>query len=128
MPYNPDIHHRRSTRLKGYDYAAEGLYFITLCTAQRQCLFGAIVDGQMQLNPVGQIVAHEWMKTPQIRPNFDLDAWVVMPNHIHGIVIIFGITGQEQCSNCEQILPFCKAGQVTLISPTSFFLSPIDLG
>lgn len=88
MPYNPDKHHRRSIRLKGYDYAAEGLYFITLCTAQRQCLFGVIVNGQMQLNSLGQIVAHEWMKTPQIRPNFDLDAWVVMPNHIHGIVVI----------------------------------------
>ncbi len=88
MPYNPDQHHRRSTRLKGYDYAAEGLYFITLCTAQRQGLFGAVVDGHMELNLLGQIVANEWMKTPQIRSDFDLDGWVVMPNHIHGIVVI----------------------------------------
>ncbi len=88
MPYDPDKHHRRSIRLKGYDYSSAGFYFLTLCCYQRQYLFGSIVEGAMQLNELGQIVAEEWLKTPDLRPNFALDAWVVMPNHFHGIVII----------------------------------------
>lgn len=88
MPYHPDKHHRRSIRLKGYDYSSAGAYFITLCTHQRNCLFGAIADGEMHLNELGQIVADEWLKTLKIRPDFDLDEWIVMPNHIHGIVVI----------------------------------------
>jgi len=88
MNYDPEKHHRRSIRLPGYDYASAGMYFITLCCYQRQCLFGNIQDGEMHLNPLGQIVATEWLKTPQIRPNFGLDEWVIMPNHIHGIVTI----------------------------------------
>ena len=88
MPYDPDKHHRRSIRLPGYDYSSAGLYFLTLCCYQRQHLFGDIIDGTMHLNALGQIVAEEWLKTPFIRPNFALDAWVVMPNHLHGIIII----------------------------------------
>ncbi len=74
--------------LKGYDYASSGAYFITLCTHQRQCLFGDIIAGEMQLNLLGEIVAEEWQRTPEIRPNFAIDCWIVMPNHFHGIVII----------------------------------------
>ncbi|NJN20489.1 MAG: transposase [Leptolyngbya sp. RL_3_1] len=91
MWYNPDQYHRRSIRLKGYDYGASGLYFITLCCHQRQNLFGDIVDGEMTLNDQGKTVADEWMKTPHIRPTFELDAWVIMPNHIHGIIHISGV-------------------------------------
>ncbi|MEM6868962.1 MAG: transposase, partial [Cyanobacteria bacterium P01_C01_bin.121] len=68
MKYDPRKHNRRSIRLKGYDYASAGLYFITLCCHQRQCLFGNIADGEMQLNSFGQIVVAEWIKTPEIRP------------------------------------------------------------
>ncbi|MGB3491425.1 MAG: transposase [Elainellaceae cyanobacterium] len=88
MPFNSDRHHRRSIRLNGYDYSSPGAYFITICTYHRQCLFGDIIDGEMRLNNTGQLVASEWMKTTQIRPDFDLDEWIVMPNHIHGIVVI----------------------------------------
>ena len=88
MPYDPNKHHRRSIRLTSYDYASEGLYFITLCCHQRQHLFGTVVEGTMQLNTLGQIVAEEWLKTLEIRPNFALGEWVIMPNHLHGVVIV----------------------------------------
>jgi REP element-mobilizing transposase RayT len=77
-----------STRLKGWDYAAAGWYFVTLCTRQRECFFGEVQASGMQLSPLGVIVAEEWEKTATIRPNVELDEWVVMPNHLHGIIII----------------------------------------
>jgi putative transposase len=77
-----------STRLPGWDYAGAGWYFVTICTRNRECLFGDIVDGEMHLSSIGEIVAEEWQKTPDIRPNVVLDEWVIMPNHLHGIIII----------------------------------------
>jgi putative transposase len=88
MKYNPEIHHRRSIRLPGYDYGQAGLYFITICAWQRQCIFGAIEDGEMHLNPVGEIARDEWLKTAKMRPNIDIAEFVVMPNHVHGIIAI----------------------------------------
>lgn len=85
---DPRKHHRRSIRLQGYDYTRAGAYFITICTQGRECLFGEIVDGEMILNELGRIVQEEWEKTPAIRREMELDAFVVMPDHIHGIVII----------------------------------------
>ncbi len=90
MSYDPEIHHRRSIRLKGYDYSQAGAYFITICTHERECLFGEIRDGQMHLNEIGKIVETEWLKTAEIRDNVELDAFVVMPNHLHGIIVITG--------------------------------------
>jgi putative transposase len=88
VKYDPDKHKRRSIRLKGYDYSAAGLYFITLCTYQRECLFGKIADGVMRLNALGQIVADEWLRSLEIRQEIEFDEWIVMPNHLHGIVAI----------------------------------------
>ncbi len=90
MKYNPDYHHRRSIRLKGYDYRQAGAYFVTICTQDRECLFGEIVDGEMRLNELGQIVREEWFITAALRPYVRLaeDEFVVMPNHIHGIIWI----------------------------------------
>lgn len=88
MTYNPNIHHRRSIRLKGYDYTQPGYYFITICTQNHVCLFGEIRDGEIILNQYGQITHNEWMKTADIRPNIELGPFVIMPNHIHGIIII----------------------------------------
>jgi REP element-mobilizing transposase RayT len=94
--YNPNTHHRRSIRLKGYDYSQAGMYFITICCQDRACLFGEIVIGaddvnpKMRLNEMGIIAQNEWLKTPFIRPNVELGDFVVMPNHIHGIIIITG--------------------------------------
>ncbi len=88
MKYDPDKHKRRSIRLKGYDYSAAGMYFITLCTYQRGCLFGEISDGVMQLNRLGEIAAEEWLRSSEIRQEIEFDAWIIMPNHLHGIVVI----------------------------------------
>jgi hypothetical protein len=88
MKYNPNIHHRRSIRLKGYDYSQNGLYFITICTQNREHLFGTITNGQMALNPMGEIAHNEWFKTASMRPNIRLHEFIVMPNHIHGIIEI----------------------------------------
>lgn len=79
---------RRSLRLHGYDYAKAGAYFITICTIGRAQLFGHVVQGQAVLSPLGVLVAEEWQRTPTVRPNIDLDAFVVMPDHLHGIVIV----------------------------------------
>ena len=77
-----------SARLPGWDYASPGYYFVTIVTHGRIPYFGDIADGKMRLSPIGEIVADEWRKTPRIRPNVQLDEWVVMPNHIHGIIVI----------------------------------------
>ena len=86
--YNPQIHHRRSIRLKGYDYAQAGLYFITICCEGRIHRFGHIKNGEMILNEYGQIAFNEWVKTPQLRPNIELGEFIIMPNHFHGIIQI----------------------------------------
>ncbi|MDQ1327561.1 MAG: REP-associated tyrosine transposase [Candidatus Poribacteria bacterium] len=88
MKYDPDKHHRRSIRLKGYDYSQSGAYFITICTHDKKSLFGKIIDGNMVLNEFGKIVNDEWIKTEQIRKNVKIDEYMVMPNHLHGIIII----------------------------------------
>lgn len=86
--YDPNLHHRRSIRLKNYDYAGKGLYFITLCTAQRKNIFGRIINGELFLNPLGEIAKEEWAKTPEIRDNTSLGEFIIMPNHMHGIISI----------------------------------------
>ena len=79
---------RRQIRLPGYDYATPGAYFVTLCTEKRACLFGAVVDGKIHLHEAGQIVRIEWRRSAEIRCESSLDEFVVMPNHIHGIIFI----------------------------------------
>ena len=82
-------HHRRSIRLKGYDYSADGLYFITICTKDRQHLFGHVANGEMVLNETGQIVKSEWLNTVNVRQGeVILHDFVVMPNHFHAIIEI----------------------------------------
>ncbi|MFN4844547.1 MAG: transposase [Dolichospermum sp.] len=88
MTYNPDIHKRQSIRLKGYDYSQSGLYFITICCYQRECLFGNIMNSQIILNNFGQLIKEEWLKSAEIRKEIEFDDFVIMPNHFHGIVII----------------------------------------
>ena len=100
MKYDPAKHHRRSIRLKGYDYSQAGFYFVTICCHQRQRLFGKIVNGAIQLNKYGEIVEDEWLKSSIIRQEIELDEYVVMPNHFHGIVIINPVG-----VNCRSPLP-----------------------
>ncbi len=92
MSYDPEKHFRRSIRLKGYDYSRPGMYFVTLCTQNRECLFGEIVNSEMQLNEFGKIVDEEWRRSPEIRNEIELDEYSVMPNHVHGIITIIGST------------------------------------
>ena len=86
--YNPYIHQRRSIRLKNYDYSQAGAYFLTICVNHRECLFGAVEDNDMQFTEIGNIVVRCWQQIPDHCPNIELDAYVVMPNHIHGILVI----------------------------------------
>ena len=81
-------HHRRSIRIKGYDYTRPGAYFVTICTHNRAFLFGEVTNGKMHLNAFGHIVESCWHDLPNHYPNLLLDAFTVMPNHVHGIVII----------------------------------------
>ena len=94
MTYSPDIHHRRSIRLRGYDYAASGTYFVTLCAHQRECLFGSIADGESCLNDAGLVMERLWLKLPERFPDVVLDEYVVMPNHFHGIIVISDRRGE----------------------------------
>jgi REP element-mobilizing transposase RayT len=77
-----------TTRLKGWDYARDGYYFITVCIKNRVCLLGDVVDGTMKLNEYGKIVKDCWFDLPNHYSNIKLDAFCIMPNHIHGIIII----------------------------------------
>jgi hypothetical protein len=86
--YNPNIHHRRTIRLKGYDYSQTGLYFITICTKNRGCLFGEIRNGKMVLNDAGDIANKCWYQITNHFPNTILHEHIIMPNHVHGIIEI----------------------------------------
>jgi REP element-mobilizing transposase RayT len=96
-PYDPQKHHRRSMRLKGYNYAEPGAYFITLVTYHREKIFGRIVNGEMQLSALGQIAHEEWMRSASLRREICLneDEFVIMPNHIHGMVWIIDRGGPD---------------------------------
>jgi putative transposase len=86
MTYNPDIHHRRSIRLKGYDYSRAGLYYITVCTQNRECLFGRIADGKMTLNDAGRMVDEWYHELENKYCGIECHEYIVMPNHIHFII------------------------------------------
>jgi REP element-mobilizing transposase RayT len=87
-PYLPEIHHRRSIRLKGYEYSRTGAYFMTICVKNRECLFGGIFDGRMVLNDAGKIIERVWEDLPARFPSVELDAFALMPNPVHGIIAI----------------------------------------
>lgn len=116
--YNPDIHHRRSIRLKDYDYSSAGAYFVTICTWQRECLFGEIVDGKMRLNDCGNIVLTEWEQTRIMRNNVDLDAYIIMPNHFHAIFSVQNddIVGAH-CMRPDSISPGPQANRAHSSAP-----------
>ena len=86
MTFNHLIHHRRSIRLKEYDYSQEGLYFITFCCQNRLHLFGKIISGKMMLNDAGKIAEKCWLEIPEHFKNVILHDFVIIPNHVHGII------------------------------------------
>jgi REP-associated tyrosine transposase len=110
MKFDPQKHRRRSIRLHGYDYSSPAAYFITICTDNRQVLFGEVVGGQMRRNSYGEIVQEEWFRSATIRKEISLDAWIVMPNHVHGIVTIIGAHGHAPVARglekAEQKVPW----------------------
>ena len=112
MACNPDRHHRRSLRLSGYDYAAAGAYFVTICTHKREPLFGAIQNGTMAVNDYGQTVADAWLWLEQQYPYVKLDTWVVMPNHFHGIIIITDCRGGSRTAPTEKSRPIKPIGRL----------------
>ena len=85
--------HRHSLRLKKYSYSMPGAYFITICTYRKENLLGQIIDGKLELNVLGKMTEREWLKTFQIRKNIQLDEYVIMPNHFHGIIILADCKG-----------------------------------
>lgn len=86
--FDPKKHHRKSIRLPGYDYSQAGAYYVTIVTHQRNCLFGEVVNGEMVLNDFGKIADECWRVIPDHSPLVELGAYVVMPNHVHGIIVI----------------------------------------
>jgi REP element-mobilizing transposase RayT len=97
LKYDPERHSRHSTRLPGYDYAQPGAYFVTVCTQHRECLFGEIVKGKIALNEAGKMVKTVWDELPRHYPGADVDGFVVMPNHIHGIIVLITV-GAGPCA------------------------------
>lgn len=88
MPNGNFFPHRRSIRLKGYDYRSNGAYFITLCTENRRHLFGSILNAELVPTPAGKIAEDRWFALPDHHPGLVLDAFVVMPDHIHAIIVL----------------------------------------
>jgi putative transposase len=86
MTYDPQKHHRRSIRLKGFDYSQSSIYYITICVQDKQCLFGTIEIDRMLLNDPGNMVLEQWLKLPLRFPSVILDKFVIMPDHFHGII------------------------------------------
>lgn len=101
MPYDPDKHHRRSVRLAGYDYSQAGAYFVTIVARGRECLFGDVVGAEMRVNEYGEIARACWLATITHFPDIELDEFIVMPNHIHGIIAIVGATHASPSSRTD---------------------------
>lgn len=112
--FNPDIHHRRSIRLKTYDYNQPGFYFVTICTQGRESFFGEIINNKMYLNDAGQMVESVWMQIPHHYSKYSIDEFVVMPNHFHGIISVVG-AGPRACPNLQREI---KSGQPQGVAPT----------
>jgi putative transposase len=90
VPFNPNEHHRRSIRLEEYDHSQQGAYFVTVCTRHRQCTFGEVIRDDVLLSDLGRIAQSTWEKLPEYYDHVELDAFVAMPNHVHGIIVLEG--------------------------------------
>jgi REP element-mobilizing transposase RayT len=121
MPYNNAIHNRQSIRLNGFDYSQEGNYFITICAHNRQSLFGKIIKEDMEINQVGNIVNFHWQKIPNRFKGIQLGAFVIMPNHIHGIITftesipgqtIGKIVGAFKSLTANEFISLCKRNKL----------------
>jgi putative transposase len=102
--------HRRSIRLQNYDYKRSGAYFVTMVTQNRACLFGDVVDGRLQLNDAAQMIQAIWDQLPEHYPSVETDAFVIMPNHVHGIIALVGVGA---CADIQ------SGGQPQGVAPTN---------
>ncbi len=118
MAYNREIHRRRSLRLKGYDYTHVGAYFVSIVTQDRLCLFGEIVGKETRLNKAGEMVCGIWNTLPQRFPSVEIDLFVVMPNHLHGIIVI-----NQPKRATTRVAPTVSAGAVHLLGIESYLLA-----
>ena len=120
--YNSEKHHRRSIRLKGYDYSLAGTYFVTICVKERKCVFGDVQNSNVVLSPIGEIVYQCWNEIPNNFNSVKLYVFIVMPNHLHGIVVM-----TNDCSRGVQLnAPTRNASNFYgLISPKQKTLSVI---
>jgi REP element-mobilizing transposase RayT len=116
MTFNPDIHRRRSIRLKAHDYSSAGAYYVTVCAQNRECVFGNIMDMEMKLNDAGRMVQGVWNELSGHYPGVKTDSFVIMPNHIHGIIVLTSTTvgaGPRACPNHGT-----QNGQPRKVAPT----------
>ena len=116
MTFNPDIHRRRSIRLKAHDYSSAGAYYVTVCGQNRECVFGKIVNAVMILNDAGRMVLTVWNEMPGRYPSVQIDSFVIMPNHIHGIIVLTGSNvgaGPRACPTQDT-----EKGQPRRVAPT----------
>ena len=111
MTFNPEIHHRHSIRLKYYDYSRPGFYFVTLCAYHRECVFGDIEKNNIVLNALGTLVKKNWHDLPVHFPGIELDRMVVMPNHLHGIIVIRN-DRRGGVSPPIKIIPTCRGAVI----------------
>lgn len=103
MKFDPLKHHRRSIRLKGFDYTKPGWYFVTICIQNRECLFGKIENGRMIVNNYGKIAETCWLTISDHFQKTKLDEYIIMPNHIHGIIeICNGVVGARHAAPLQQ--------------------------
>ncbi len=110
---------RRSIRLMGYNYCSRGVYFVTICTQGKENVFGCIENKKIVLNNFGIVARNEWLRTAQIRTNVDLDTFIIMPNHVHGILVIANKEGYKR-KNLRNV------GATGSVAHTT--LSPASLG
>ena len=101
MKFDPDVHHRRSLRLQGFDYRSAGAYFVTICTSERLCTLGAVVDQAVDLSREGAIIQEVWRSLPDRFAGGETDAFVVMPNHVHGVIVLAGAQFTASNQSCE---------------------------
>jgi REP element-mobilizing transposase RayT len=124
MKHDADRHHRRSICLKGYDYSEAGAYFITICANSRECLFGDVVGEEMRLKDAGQMVRDIWHRIPEHFPHADIDEFIVMPNHVHGIIVI-NPTGRGMACHAPTHRQFAKPITGSLSTIVGSFKSAI---
>ena len=124
--YNPNIHHRRSIRLKGYDYASAGLYFVTICTQNRDMMFGEINNGEMMLNDAGRMVEQWYAKTEENFPDIVCHEMIVMPNHFH---CIWQNVGADPCVRPDNEIVRPDTGPENgIVHPNRDASAHVDLG